>query len=85
MVHSVTIVLRVYRIQTSYVQQLLAAIYSASTMDRVKEFCFFEDQETKGLPKKLASHKGTFSINFASGIISIQISKQLKMRPLRIP
>jgi hypothetical protein len=71
MVHSVTIVLRVYRIKISYVQQLLAAIYSASTVDRVKEFYFFEDQETKGPHKKLASHKGTFSINFASGIISI--------------
>jgi hypothetical protein len=33
------------------VQQWPAAIYSASAVERATEFCFFEAQDTRDLPK----------------------------------
>jgi hypothetical protein len=38
-------------IQSSCAQQWPAAMYSASAVERATEFCFFEAQDTKDLPK----------------------------------
>jgi hypothetical protein len=38
-------------IQSNCAQQWPAAMYSASAVERATEFCFFEAQDTKDLPK----------------------------------
>jgi hypothetical protein len=37
--------------QSNCAQQWLAAIYSASAVERATEFCFLEAQDTRDLPK----------------------------------
>ena len=42
---------RVCFIHNNWAQQLPAEIYSASAVERATKFCFFEDQETRDLPR----------------------------------
>jgi hypothetical protein len=45
------VTLRVSLIQSNCTQQWPVAIYSASAVERATEFCFFEAQDTRDLPK----------------------------------
>jgi hypothetical protein len=51
MVNSVTIILESLLHQRSCAQQFPVVTYSTSAMDRITEFCFFEDQETRDRPR----------------------------------
>jgi hypothetical protein len=55
-------------------QQAPAAMYSASAVDKAILFCFLDDQDTKDLPSKWHPPDVLFSINFATGIIRVEIA-----------
>ena len=76
--------LKVAFIQSNWVQQLPAKMYSASVVESTTLFCFFDDQDTSDLPN-LTCVWCTLSLNFASHIIRVRISNQLKSCSFRIP
>jgi hypothetical protein len=45
----------------------------------VMEYYFFETQDTKDLPKKMASLRCTLPDNITSGIIGIGITNEIKI------
>ena len=76
--------LKVAFIQSNWAQQLPVEMYSALVVESATLFCFFDDQDTSDLSNSWHVPDVLF-LNFASRIIGVRISNQLKSCSFGIP
>ena len=75
---------KVVFIESNWAQQLSAKMYSASMVESATLFCFFDDQDTSDFSNNWHV-PDVLSLNFASCIIEVWISNQLKSCSFGIP
>src|SRR6266480_1236617 len=74
--------LRVCLIQSSWAQQLAAAMYSASAVDRETQFCCLDDQHTKDLPRNWQAPEVDFRLTLSPAQSESEYPTRSKLAPL---